>query len=195
MFIRQNLRFAACYQDILLCSLSWTKRISLFHAEFVSSVFFSWLFDFNHQKYLFLSQDNVQLSILLKVIRLLMNIQIAWMFCCNNILKHLIIISQHVPNAKLQCNFEAEGLIIVPFTWNCSISNWMTHEWVLTFNIFESIFVQNPNCRIWTKKKMQAYWTKVKTTKKLKKRKFGSIYSSKNQKVRKKSPTQGKCWH
>ena len=129
------------------------------------------------------------------LIRLLMNIQIAWMFCCNNILKHLIIISQHVPNAKLQCNFEAEGLIIVPFTWNCSISNWMTHEWVLTFrakwnwNIFESIFVQNPNYRIWTKKKMQAHWTKVKTTK-TKKEKVWSKTKSK-----KKSPTQGKCWH
>ena len=49
------------------------------------------------------------------LIRLLMNIQIAWMFCCNNILKHLIIISQHVPNAKLRCQFESEALIIVPF--------------------------------------------------------------------------------
>ena len=25
-------RVSTCYQDILLCSLSWTKRISLFHA-------------------------------------------------------------------------------------------------------------------------------------------------------------------
>ena len=164
--------------------------------EFVSSVFFSWLFDFNHQKYLFLSQDNVQLSILLKVIRLLMNIQIAWMFCCNNILKHLIIISQHVPNAKLQCNFEAEGLIIVPFTWNCSISNWMTHEWVLTFrakwnwNIFESIFVQNPNYRIWTEKKMQAHWTKVKTTKTKKEKVWKHIFIKKS-KSKKEVPNSG----